>query len=223
MLSQNTIELIAYDCNRERSSNSDISEIKFKILSEHKVISQTTESNYDLYRFKTSKKEVKIEYYNIYNQKSDTTFTITPKTQKVLLCVEKMKDYKVKTFLETSISENKKWKLEFSSLGCSGKNKTTIKIIPRKKKTLFKYVSVDKWWKSGKKIKEKKIIELSEKDLDKLIVFEKKLRLINDGRKRCGPATYYDLTFGNKKLDFKDETCAGIYEDYLKELIESKK
>jgi hypothetical protein len=134
-----------------------------------------------------------------------------------------MKDYEVKTFLETSISKNKKWKLEFSSLGCSGKNKTTIEIIPRKKKTLFKYSSVDKWGKSGKKIKEKKVIELSKKDLNKLIVFEKKLRLLNNGRKRCGPATYYHLTLGNKKLEFKDETCVGIYKDYLKELIENKK
>lgn len=224
MLCQNTIELIAYDCNRERSSNSDISEIKFKILSEHKIISQTKESKYDIFTFETSKNEIKIEYYNIYNQKSDTSFIITPKTQKLFLCVEKMKDYQIKTFLETSLSENKKWKLEFSGLGCSSKNKTTIEIIPRKNKILFKYVSIDKWWKSGKKIKEKNLIELSENDIKKLIVFEKKLRLLNNGLSRCFPETHYKLTLNNKNLEFKDTTtCNGIFKDYLKELIKRKK
>jgi hypothetical protein len=148
---QNTIELIAFDCNREKSSNSDISEIKFKIITEHKVITDTTKLWLTQYKFQTFKNKVEIEYHNIFNQKVDTIFNITSKKQKIYLCIERMKDYEVETFLETSISKNKKWKLEFSSLGCSGKNKTTIEIIPRKKKTLFKYSSVDKWWKSGKK------------------------------------------------------------------------
>ena len=218
MLCQNTIELIAYDCNRERTSNSDISEIKLKILSEHQVISQSTKSKYDIFTFETSKNEIKIEYYNVYNQKIDTSFIITPKTQKLFLCVEKMKDYHVKTFLETSLSENKKWKLEWSG---SIKSKTTIEIIPRKKKTLFKYSHVDEYRESGKKIKKENIIELSENDINKLIVFEKKLRLLNEGLSRCGPEIYYKLTLNNEKLVFKDKTtCFKIYKDYLKELIE---
>ncbi len=220
ILSQNTIELMAFDCNRERESNTDISEIKFKILTEHKVISQSTKSKYDLFRFETSKYNIKIEYHNIYNQKVDTTINISPKTKKIFLCVEKMKDYEIKTFIENSILNNKKWKLEFSGSGCSGYNKTKIKFITRKKKTLFKYLSIDKWWKTGKKIKKKKVIELRKKDFGKLIVFEKKLRLLNDAKKRCGPVTYYYLTQGNTKLEFKDGSCVGIYKDYLKEIIE---
>ena len=47
---QNTIELIAFDCNRNKSSNSDISDIKFKIVTEHKIISQSTKSKYDEFK-----------------------------------------------------------------------------------------------------------------------------------------------------------------------------
>ena len=221
MLCQNTIELIAYDCNRERTSNSDISAIKFKILSEHQVISQATKSKYDIFTFETSKNKIKIEYYNVYNQKTDTSFIITPKTQKLFLCVEKMQDYQVKTFLETSLSENKKWKLEWSGSSCSAKGKTRIEIIPRKKKTIFKYSHVAEYWKSGKKIKKENKTELSENDIKKLIVFEKKLRLLNEGIGRCLPETNYKLTLGNRKLEFVNKTiCASLYKDYLKELIE---
>ena len=112
MLCNNTIELIAYNCNRGKNSNSDISDIKFKILSNHKIISQSTKSKYELFKFESSKNSIKIQFYNVYNQKIDTTFIITPKTKKLYLCVEQLKDYKIKTFLETSFKENKVWKLE---------------------------------------------------------------------------------------------------------------
>ena len=218
IISQNIIELIAYDCIRNRDSNRDISEIKFEILTEHKVISQSTKSKYDLFRFQTSENEVKIEYNNIYNQKTDTTYFITPKTQKLLLCVEKMKDYEIKTFLEKSLEENKNWKLKFSGGSCFVFTNTEIKIIPNKNGATLKYKYVEE--RNEKKIKEKKVIKLDKNDLDNLIRFEKKLRLLNSAMRRCGPGTYYHLSLGNETIEIKDETCVGIYKDYLSKIIE---
>ncbi|MGK0448873.1 MAG: hypothetical protein ACJA2M_002674 [Polaribacter sp.] len=218
IISQNTVELIAYDCIRDRDSNRDISEIKFEILTEHKVISQSTKSKYDIFRFQTSENEVKIEYNNIYNQKTDTTFFITPKTQKLFLCVEKMKDYEIKTFIEKSLEENKNWKLKLSGGSCFVHTSTEIKIIPNKNGAILKYKYVEE--RSGKKIKEKKVIKLDKNDLDNLIKFEKKLRLLNSAMRRCGPGTYYYLSLGNETIEIKDETCVGIFKEYLSKLIE---
>lgn len=215
---QNTIELIAYDCIKVRESNRDISEIKFEILTKHKVISQTTKSKFDLFRLQTFENEVKIEYNNIYNQKTDTIFFITPKTQKLFLCVEKMKDYEIKTFIEKSLAENKNWKLKLSGGSCFVYTDTEIKIIPNKNGAILKYKYVEE--RSEKKIKEKKVIKLDKNDLDNLIMFEKKLRLLNSAMRRCGPGTYYYLSLGNETIEIKDETCVGIFEEYLSKIIE---
>ncbi|WP_282032399.1 hypothetical protein [Winogradskyella eximia] len=215
---QNTIELIAYDCINDRDSNRDISEIKFEILTKHKVISQTTKSKFDLFKFQTSENEVKIEYNNIYNQKTDTTYFITPKTQKLFLCVEKMKDYEIETFIEKSLEENKNWKLKLSGGGCFVFTDTEIKIIPNKNDAILKYKYVEE--RNGKKIKEKKEIKLDKRDLDNLIIFEKKLRLLNSAMRRCTPATYYYLSYGNETIEIRDQTCVGIFEEYLSKLIE---
>lgn len=215
---QNTIELIAYNCINDRDSNRDISEIKFEILTKHKVISQTTKFKFDLFRFQTSENEVKIEYNNIYNQKTDSTFFITPKTQKLFLCVEKMKDYEIETFIEKSLEENKNWKLKLSGGSCFVFTDTEIKIIPNKNGAILKYKYVEE--RNGKKIKEKKEIKLDKRDLDNLIIFEKKLRLLNSAMRRCTPATYYYLSYRNETIEIRDQTCVGIFEDYLLKLIE---
>ena len=185
IFSQNTIELIAFNCISDRISNRDISEINFKILTEHKIISQTTESKFDLFRFETSENKIKIEYNNIYNQKKDTTFFVTPKTKKLFLCVEKMEDYEIKTFIESSLLENKKWKLTLSGGGCFVFTDTKIKIIPKKENAILKYKYVEE--RSGRKTKERKTIRLDKNDLNNLIRFEKKLRLLNTAMRRCGP------------------------------------
>jgi len=220
--SQNTLELIAIDHNRKKSSITHISEINFKILTKHKIKAIDPKMFFPVpCRFETFENKVKIEYQNIFNQTLDTTYIITSKKQKIYLLVDKMKDYEVKTFIETSLLENKKWNLEFSGGGCGIKTNTQLQIIPGENNAILKYKIVKKWnGLEKKRIKEKKVIELSKKDLDKLIIFEKKLRLLNDGRRRCMPATYYYLTLGSNKLEFKDETCTNIYNDFLKELIE---
>ncbi len=75
-------------------------------------------------------------------------------------------------------------------------------------------------WKTNVENQEFKIIELSKNDINNLIVFEKKLRLLNNGIRRCAPETYYKLTLGNKTLNIEDKTtCSKIYEEYLKKLI----
>jgi hypothetical protein len=219
--SQNTIELIALDHNLNKSSYTHISEINFKIITKHKIIAIDPKMFFPVpCKFETFENKVKIEYQNIFNQTLDTTYVITSENQKLYLLVDKMKDYEVKTFLETSILENKKWKLEFSGGSCGIQTNTQIQIIPSEKDTILKYKSVEKWDLTGKKNKEKKIIKLSANDLSNLLVFEKKLRLLNSSRKRCSPGTYYYLTFGNSKLEYIDETCTDIYKDFLKELIE---
>ncbi|WP_418636860.1 hypothetical protein [Winogradskyella sp.] len=221
IVSQNTLELIALDHNSKKSSITHISEINFKILTKHKTIAIDPKMFFPVpCKFETFENKVKIEYQNIFNQTLDTTYIITSKKQKIYLLVDKMKDYEVKTFIETSLLENKKWNLDFSSGSCGINANTKLQIIPRENNTILKYKIVKKWNGSGKKIKEKNVIKLSKNDLDKLIIFEKKLRLLNDASKRCMPATYYYLTLGNNKLKFKDETCTNIYNDFLKELIE---
>ena len=73
-----------------------------------------------------------------------------------------------------------------------------------------------------KKTKERRTIRLDKNDLNNLINFEKKLRLLNSAMRRCEPETYYYLSLGNKTIQIKDETCVGIFEEYLSKIIERK-
>ena len=64
------------------------------------------------------------------------------------------------------------------------------------------------------------MIKLDKNDLDNLIMFEKKLRLLNSAMRRCAPGTYYYLSLGNETIEIKDETCVGIFEGYISKIIE---
>tara|TARA_R110002111_G_scaffold253395_3_gene318610 strand:+ start:94 stop:777 length:684 start_codon:yes stop_codon:yes gene_type:complete len=221
VVSQNKIELIAIDNNGHESYSPHISEIEFKIITKHKRISIDSTMFFPVpCKFETMENKVKVEYYNIFNQKIDTIFNIKSKKQKLFLRVEKMKDYEIKTFLETSLLENKKWKLKLSGGSCFVFTDTKIKIIPHKDGALLKYKYVEERSASRKKIKERKVIKLDKNDLDNLILFEKKLRLLNSGIRRCTPGTYYYLSLGKETIEIKDETCVGIFQEYLSNLIE---
>jgi len=214
---QKSIKVFTYDCEKNRDSNTDISDLKFKIISEHTIISQTTKHTYDFFRFSTPLKQVKIEYYNVFNQKIDTIVRITPKTEKINLCVERFIDVGNITSIEKSISEKISWNLEITDFSTY---KLNYKILLVENSFILKYSEFISDWGKEFKLKSENEVVVPEDEIKKLIEFEKKLRLVNNGVKRCNPPTNYVLKIGNTQESFKDETfCSRMHRDYLNSLI----
>ncbi|MFK7748968.1 MAG: hypothetical protein AB8B65_11290 [Kordia sp.] len=185
---QQVYELKLSDCDQEED-NFPL-RLTVNILTAHKIISEFG----DLIVFKTTTDRIKISYKNLYDQQMDTVFIPKKNRQKeqFQLCLDTFKDNIKETCIEHAIAKRKRWKFRIISEGCSGRFESKIVIIPKKDKTIAKYVTTEyvSELKRYKKVIQYRI--LTETQLKAVIRFEKKLRLHGAAVK----ATYGDTIKG---------------------------
>ena len=217
IIAQKTIEIETFNCAENSIGMSNIQKLNYKIISEHKVITDTTEHYFEL-KIKTKSDTLKVQYQNDYNQKVDTTYILSRNMQKIYICIDKFKDYKIKTLNEDAM-KNKKWELYINSMHCFGFDKSKLIIKFKKNKIIAKYY-FSKWIEKSEQKKEfikKKI--LTEKQISNLILFEKKLRLMNRPNGDCTTSVFYLLKTNNGKISISDSSCSSFNEyDLLEKL-----
>ena len=109
----------------------DLERTKFKILTNHELVTDTTKCcNFQL-EFKTSEPKVAIEFENIYKQKLDTVFQITENNQRIYLCVDKFKDYNSSSLIAKALENRTNWNLKMTVVHCFGVISSSESSIPK--------------------------------------------------------------------------------------------
>lgn len=160
------------------------------------------------YIFSTNKKNIRIEIQNIYNQKIDTILNLNKKETEFKICEDKFKNYNIKTTISKSFETQKKWVLHYSSSGCFHWDNESIIIYYRKRGTYAVHKKNNK-----KKLK----IKLSKANKEQLVLFEKKIRLMNKPNAGCTTTDTYTVIFNEEEYTIKDSSCLWNGFNYLKE------
>ena len=157
----------------------DIKELKFKILTQHQIKTDTTSKFWYQFEFKSLSDKVKIRYENIYKQEIDTTFTIQENNEQLFLCVDKFKNYETETLIQKAIKNKKRWSLNMTVMHCSGIDNSELEIIPKKSKLIAKYTYWEYPENSNRKKKFIKKVRIHEKQIKYIETFEKQMKLMN--------------------------------------------
>jgi hypothetical protein len=193
----------------------DLKRTKFKILTNHELLTDTTKYWSFQLKFKTIEDKVKIEYENIYKQKLDTIFHITENNQQIYLCVDKFNDYTSNTLITEALKNRKKWNLNMTVVHCFGIDNSELEIIPKKNKISAKYT----YWEypENSNSKKKYVIKktISERDIQFIETFEKQMKLMNRLNGGCTAQAYYSLKVGDKELEIEESSCSGFDETEL--------
>ncbi len=195
------VELSIFDCMPENQSIINLKNIDFKILSKHKVLTDTTKSYLRKIKLISFENKLHINYTNIYNQTLDTIFHINDNKEQIFLCLDKFKGYKTETFIEKAIDSDKIWNLRITpNEDCFGLGSFEIEFFKENGKLIVK----SSYWaildSSGKKKKIIKSKEIKQENLDKLVLLEKQIRLIKRVNNEQQPTTKYDITYGESKF-----------------------
>ncbi len=150
------------------------------------------------YSFSTSKSELRIEFENIFRQKIDTILKLSKKNTHYKICEDQFKNYELKTSVEKSIEIKKKWALQYSSMGCFHWDNESILITYKREKVYAIY-------KTNKKRKQK--IRLTQEKINLLILFEKKLKLMNKPKGGCTTSDIYTINSDTEKYKIIDSSC----------------
>ncbi len=193
----------------------DLKRSKFKILTNHELVTDTTKFWSFKLTFKSIKDKVKIEYENIYKQKLDTTFHITENNQQIYLCVDKFNNYTSNTLITKALKNKKKWNLNITDVHCFGVDNSELEIIPKKNKILAKYT----YWEypENSNRKKKYVIKktISEQDVVFIETFEKQMKLMNRPNGGCTAQAYYNLKVGDEEIEIEESSCTGFDETEL--------
>jgi hypothetical protein len=161
------------------------------------------------YYFSTKKSDVRIEIENIFKQKTDTILKLNKKNTEYQICEDKFQDYELKTSVEKSFEIKKKWTLLYSSMGCFHWDKESIELTYKKEKVYATY-------KVNKKKKQK--IILTQEKMNSLILFEKKLKLMDRPKGGCTTSDIYNIS-GVEKYKIDDSSCLWNGYSNLKEKL----
>jgi len=159
------------------------------------------------YHFSTNNSKVRIEIENIFKQKIDTILILNKKNKNYKICEDKFKEYELKTSVEESIKNKNKWTLSFSSIGCFHQEKESIELTHKKGK-VFAIHKVNE--------KKKNKIKLTQTKIKSLIVFEKKLKLMNRPDGGCTTSDYYTIKSEIENYEITDSSCLWSGFHYLK-------
>ncbi len=160
------------------------------------------------YYFSTEKSDVRIEIENIFKQEVDTILKFNENNTEYKICEDKFQDYELKTSVEKSFENKKKWTLSYSSMGCFHWDKESIELTYKKRK-IYAIHKVNK--------KKKQKIMLSKEKMNSLIVFEKKLMLMNRPNGGCTTSDIYNINSGTENYKIDDSSCLWDGYSYLKE------
>ena len=213
--SQKTIELFTFDCESGNISMTDLKRTEFNILTNHKLVTDTTKHWGFQLKFKTKEPKVKIEFENIYKQKLDTVFQITENNQQIYLCVDKFKDYSSKSLITKALEERINWNLKMTVAHCFGMDNSELQIIPKKNRIIAKYTYWEYPENSNRKKKRTKKKTITEQQIQYIETFEKQMILMNRPNGGCTSQAYYNLKVGNGEIDIEESSCSGFDETEL--------
>lgn len=193
----------------------DLERTKFKILTNHELVTDTTKCcNFQL-EFKTSEPKVAIEFENIYKQKLDTVFQITENHQRIYLCVDKFKDYNSSSLIAKALENRTNWNLKMTVVHCFGIDDSELEITPKKNGLLAKYTYWEYPENSNKKKKYVIKKTISEQEIVFVETFEKQMKLMNRPNGDCTLQAYFHLKVGDEEIEIKDSSCSGFDESEL--------
>lgn len=160
------------------------------------------------YYFSTNKSNVKIEIENIFEQIIDTILLLNKNKTDYEICEDRFIDYDLKTSVESSFETRKRWTLLYSSKGCFHSENESI-VLTFKKEEIY----------ATHKINENKnqSITINQEKKKSLILFEKKLNLMNRPNAGCTTSVIYNITSGTENYKIVDSSCLWDGFDYLKE------
>lgn len=216
--SQNEYELLFYNC-KANAIGTIHDGINIGIINIYDNITNEKidykEGNFSgEYIFKTTNLKVKIEYKNIFDQKIDTILKLDSNIKNHFICEETFIDNDSnKTSIEHSLEKRKKWKLNFLSSGCFHYDNESLEIRYINKVAYLEYKIRDSL---------KKTLILNENIISRLILFEKKLKLMDKPNSGCTTTDVYEIKSKYGKYKILDSSCLwdGFFE--LKKEIELK-
>ncbi len=150
---------------------------------------------------------LKIEYTNIFGQQIDTIFTNAKNLDKISICVNKFSDYPINSLIEKAIDKNEKWILT-SSWGHSVFESDKLVFNPRNGYLRYKY------YKNNKRIGKGKI-QINKQNLERIHLFEKKMRLVNNPKGDCNSSHSFEIKVGDEKIKILDYGCVGFSNNQL--------
>ncbi|MBI9034216.1 MAG: hypothetical protein JEZ03_07075, partial [Bacteroidales bacterium] len=133
---------------------------------------------------------------------------------------DRFKDYQTETLLEKAIKNRKTWGLEIYSQECLGTfSQSYLKIIPKRKKIIAKYITCRNLKDSRRHKKCIKRFTLTEQDIKELIIFEKQVILMNRPDGGCTSSRGFTLSFEDKEIEIVDNSCSGFNANKLLEKL----
>ncbi|WP_310993934.1 hypothetical protein [Aequorivita marina] len=208
--SQNRIELISSDCSQENGFTMfKLGRANPKILT-----TQVFENKNDYWGghkkiIYNQSDSLKIEYSNIFGQRIDTIFTNAKHLEKISVCVNKFSDYPKNSLIKKAIDKNKKWTL-ISSWGHSVFESDKLVFNPGNGYLRYKY------YKNNKRISKGKI-QINKQNLERIHLFEKKMRLVNNPNGDCNSSHSFEIRIGDEKIKILDYGCVGFSSNQLLE------
>lgn len=207
-ISQNKIELTPTDCNSKNGFTAFLLDrAKPKILTNQKTEKIEKFLEDDKMIILNNSDSLKIRYTNIFKQTIDTTFKNAKELKKINICVNKFKDYRKKSIIKESILNRKNWILN-STWGHGTYNYDKLILKPLRKVLKYKY------YKNGKKVKTGRI-KITERIVEKISLFERKLNLMKNEDGLCDFSHSYSLTNGIETIKLQDDSCSGFSNEQL--------
>lgn len=206
LIAQTDYQLSFYKCD-----GNDLGAVDYRLHSPDLTVSdyvsyqkiECKEPSSGIYHFTTNKAVLRVGIRNIYNQKLDTILELQKGKTEYKLCSDKFIDYELKTSLEKSFENRKKWTLQYSSNGVYATKKAnsqdeSITITYTKRKIHATY-RVNK--------RRKKKITLDTEHQNSLILFEKKLKLMDRTNTSCPVYSNYYISSFAENFQIKNNTC----------------
>lgn len=205
---QNEIELTSNDCSQENGFTMfKLDRAKPKILTKQKFKNENEYWDGHKKVIENESDTLIIKYKNIFGQRIDTTFVNARNSQNISICVNRFSDYPINSLIEKAISKNEKWILT-SSWGHSVYESDKLVLTPKNGYLRYKY------YKNKKRISRGKI-KINERNLKRIHLFEKKMRLINNPQGNCNFSLSLEINIGDEKIKSLDYDCVGFSNDQL--------
>jgi hypothetical protein len=196
------IKIIQKNCQNDEN---DRRERYLKLIKGTEIIRDSIERKDEMFVIKNLVKgSYKIEFTNIFGQRVRKEVVAKKLRNKIEICTDNFEDNKEITFIQ-KISNKNRLQLNFMSFGCE--HWVSEKVI-------FFQIEDDFF---GEFIKDEQPPikkKLSKEQLNYLILFERKLRQIENSMGGCTIEDSYHLILGNEELKMVDESCDwnGFYE-----------
>lgn len=200
-----------YQLNFYKCGESKLKRIDHKLHSPEIIISdyvtnekiECKQASSGTYYFSTNKEILRVNIRNIYNQKFDTILELQENKTEYDLCGDQFKNYDLKTSVEKALEDRKKWTLQYSAKATGSKNQ--IRFQDESITITFSKNKIHATYRVNRIKVEKTKITNEQKEA--LILFEKKLKLLNRTNTSCHLTTAYYISSFAENFKVENNTC----------------